>query len=372
MGNLKRLLARMHPESKNSGRPAYYAQVASQAGLIDDASKIEGLIGWHFVDKTDGSSAAVTYWATELDFNRARTQWPGLFAATLEAGAVGQIYPAREPWWKRVNLQSVVLALAGVLAALETIKNHSDRVLARPEIAVRFQEGVNDAVEGANLTFKAILSNPVQAMQFHVKSLALLKPQPDSLPPNGSSAGVALAVSESDIPELPMNDRRELVLTAVAPASGAYMASLDVSAESGWFRSARRFVAEKPVKIWSSRPVGKVSVEGISKTRAQIRGIIEIGREAKTGLRCEIEIAGVPRLHMPVFNSNPKCIDHDWVTAETPGKEVALATWSLAPLPAMQKVDFEAFLEGSGATDWKALERHMSVACDEAPTGVSK
>jgi len=280
-------------------------------------------------------------------------------------------YP-QPSWWRTIKLHHVVLTLAGVLAAFETIENHSDRVVAAPSLALKDDSGRADVIEGESLQLKMTIVNQIRARHSDVQVAATLQSRESPPDPNKKTNALSMVVSEPRLPELTGHEKRDLVATIRAPMPGEYSAQIEVRADAGWFRPQGVVKAVKEVKVWPLQPLGTVYGLAVADTRGRLAGKIDVGPEAGHGLDCELAIKGFAGLKRMSFNTNAPQTDVGWHSSATRKHDAHVLAWTIPNLKEMQTIKFDLFLERGTATNWNDIARATKVVCGYRQKGVER
>lgn len=378
MVDLGALFTRLKESKSVVAQTGYFAEYTIPTATLrtHDLQVPEGLVAWHVVNAPGVESCVITYWSSREAFLRDQKRWQAEIKGKLLSnhGWVGRIESYRPSWWTRIkplHIVTIVLTLAGILAALETIERGFGRIFAEPAIALRHDVKRADVIEGDPLELKATVVNQIQTTHRGVEVKAKLKRR--LAPDQKQKEPPTMIVSEASIRELTGYEKRDLTMTTPnAPAAGEYDAEIDLTAHAGWWRGAGNPKAVQFVKIWPLRPSGRVQAIAVSDTRGRLSGEIDVGPEATYGLDCEMQITGVASLRLMSFNTSAPQLDRTWNAANTPGQEVHVLNWSVPEFKAMRTIQFELILERDSPTKWDAVARATKLACSYRKRGIVK
>lgn len=355
--------------SAAAGAVAYLAIFELRTALVEADSRMlrdsEGLLLSHVVALGAGSSQLVTYWASIDHYLSSQER----IEAMLEdppcvQGRVSQIASPPKPWWRAVKPTTLVLSAAALLGALEVLTNRYDRLFAEPQLTLK-PDARFELTEGDEIRRTVTLRNQLPATGHNDVKLRASWEAQDAV---GQSSQGELQLSEAFIPLLPGGDARELVIEGAAPGPGIYKMKVSASAEAGWLRGARSFVApDVSFRVWARDLRGQVVYLNSNSVQALYALRVQIGEPAPKGLDCNLEIRGIPNLRYDARFYSPVGIYRDGNGLLTAGQEkgvVSILTWSTGPVESRREIQMELTLAGTSDTNWRDLAKDALLTCE--------
>jgi len=368
--SLRALLKAVAGSATNGDHVTYIVGFTLVHGVsVDLKSNQRGLLGWHLL-YLHNETHLVTYWKSKESFDGAGEILPSTSYSASHEGLTGEVH-IPQSWFRRVvgplpAWQNAVILVAGVLAAFTTIREFKDYLLATPEISVQYEKPSFDFVEGKAMNLKLSIENQISTKNTDLEIRAMLYPGPASNKPSQDHAGNALTVSESPIPELDPREKKDLVLTARAPAAGTYHAALSVRAKAGFLRwPETRAATAVQVNVWPRSPTGAIDAlgpYGKNNEFIEILGSVRVGAANPAGIDCQLEVAGIPGLSLLNYDL-PDHLNDQWTPSTTQGSEVDVLSWTLPPATAMRKLTVRLYLKPSEKPDWAALKKATQLNC---------
>src|ERR1700744_1418756 len=160
---LRSLLRTLCPQD---GRVAYLVGYTIGENVKPEVKDgLPGLLAWHLLYSGD-DRMAVTYWATKESADTAGDIWKMSQGISRSyQGRLGAIEGLHVGFFKRFRkstpplLQNTVILLAGVLAAITTIREFNEYLFAKPVITIQFDPQTTDFVKRRPLSIKFTLEN---------------------------------------------------------------------------------------------------------------------------------------------------------------------------------------------------------------------
>ncbi|WP_429571376.1 hypothetical protein [Paraburkholderia sp. UCT70] len=342
---------------------------------------LSGLLAWHVL-YSDDHHMVITYWASKETFDTAGEIWKtSLGISQFYKGRVGSIEGLREGFFKRFRkgtpplLQNTVILLAGVLAAITTIREFNEYLFATPAITVQFDSQTTDFVKRRPVSVKFTLENETTEKNEDITIAAKLMQDAADDKEAIYDRPIALTVSETTIAELNPKEKKDLLLTYPPPsvdartkplASGRYHVEVSVTSYAGPFSHTEGVSSRKtPVTIWPDEPKGHILGSAPTDPRTAPRtvsGIIRLGALSTSASICTLQIVGFRGLPMPASDL-PTQDPPKWTRSQTNGPEVDVLSWTLPPNKGMQELYVNFTFDAPADLDWTAIRKASELSC---------
>jgi hypothetical protein len=381
-GTRKQLCSLLNTLCTADGRVAYIVGfTVSENEKPEIKDGLPGLLAWHAL-YSDDQRMVVTYWASKETFDTAGEIWKTpLGISRSYNGRVGAIEGLREGFFKRFRkgtpplLQNTVILLAGLLAAITTIREFNEYLFATPAITVQFDSQTTDFVKRRPVSIKFTLENETTEKNEGVTIAAKLVQDGADDKEAIYHRPIALTVSETTIAELNPKEKKDLSLTypprsadaRTNPlASGRYHVEVSVTSYAGPFSHTRGVSLRKTaVTIWPDEPKGHIvgSAPTDRMTGPQtVSGIIRLGAPSASPRTCTLQIVGFRGLPMPASDL-PAQDTPKWTRSKTNGPEVDVLSWTLPPNKGMQELYVNLTFDAPGNLDWIAIRKASELSC---------
>lgn len=323
-------------------------------------SDVTGLVIAHDVVRHDDTRALVTVWSSRDAYLRERARIEGRWKIRdpIISGHISNVYESPTPWWRRIRLQTVVLALAAFLGGLEAIKAHYDWLFLRPQLVALADRSMHvDYVAGQQIDETISVTNRTPVTHDNL-----------SFTLTGPPGVQKLAVEPPQIRSLPAGDTVSLRLLGTAAKRGQHKVTLKIASRAGligcFVRECAPLQFDIPIHVWSAEPAAGVAAAGMPP--GQLAGWVETGQPAEAGLRCTVEITGDYGIEdvvvdMPGTPTHPK-----WSPAGTGITSTGYVEWNTKKMEAFRRSRFRLVVSSPRTLDWEAVARNSTVTCTES------
>jgi len=342
-----------------------------QARLVD-LKRPDGLIGWHTVTGSSGGLRLFCYWTSKDAFERGQSTWQtalGTACTLIYKGLVGKFAPEKGHFikWTTV-LQNVVLALAGILAAVTTIRNASDTVFARPHITLKDDRKPINVLESGDIQTKPLLVNQIQTTNTDVSVSAILVDTAADGTASKSGKQTLMQVSEAKIPELTGGEKRDLTIAGKAPAPGKYIMKITATSNAGAWQPAQTVEISDDVRIWPTHPQPQpLALLSSTPTVAKFDAAVDIGPASESGVECAIDIAGFTDVDVVIAPvSAIQVTQKAPLVSGTQNTGIYHRVWSFPAKTPMETARFKLMMHRNAETEWKEVTRSTQLACNYA------
>jgi hypothetical protein len=345
---------------------------------LSDLKRPDGLIGWHTVTRSPGGLRLFCYWTSKDAFERDESTWQaamGTGCTLIDKGLVGKFAPEKGHFirWTTV-LQTVVLALAGVLAAMTTIRNASDTIFASPHITLKDDRKPINVLESEDIQTKPVLVNQIQTTNTDVSVSAILVDMAANGTASTSGKQTPMQVSEAKIPELAGGEKRDLTIAGKAPPPGKYVIKIAATSNAGAWRSAQTVEILDDVRVWPTHPQPQPLVLfNSTPTIAKFDAAVDIGPASEFGVECALDIAGLTDVGVVIAPvSAIQVTQIAPLISGTQNSGIYHLVWNFPAKTPMETVRFKFMMRRITETDWTKVMRSTQLACNYASAAPSK
>jgi hypothetical protein len=335
------------------------------AAAAPQAKDFEGLLLAHRIRCEPPTERLVTYWLSHDHWAAQDEKLRRFLAAagTVVEGFAYDLVVRPEPLWRRLHLQTWVLALAALLGALDAIGNHYEWLFSRPFVNLTLKESLgSEPVAGRNFSATVLVSNQTRIEHRDLSFSAVLKPR------DGEQQPTPLSALPEKASALSPGSATEVELTGEAPKAGRYVLQFTATGKAGILVGVGAFPLDQPVRVWPPAPSVQWTLKSQGSGYARIDAGLSMGVEAPHGVDCQIFLSPHRSEGRPILDyfdaTNVRWIVDD----NTPGAERESLSWH-GPAPARHEKPFSCLIPATKSADLDSLKKSISVRCTKTEEG---
>jgi hypothetical protein len=343
----------------------YLAVYLVGAPGVPQAKDFEGLLLAHRVRDEPSAERLVTYWLSRDHWaaQDEKLQRSLAVTATVVEGFACDLATRSKPLWRRLHLQTWVLAFAALLGALDAIGNHYEWLFSSPFVILTLKESPDsEPVAGRDFSARVLISNQTRVEQRDLDFSAVLKPRDSRQQPTPLVATPAKASALSP------GSAAEVELTGVAPQAGRYVLQLTATGKAGILAGVGAFPLERPVHVWPLSPSVEWALKPQGSGYVRLDAVLGLGVEVPHGVDCQIFLSPHRSEGRPILDyfdaTNVRWIVDD----NTPGSERESLSWH-GPAAARHEKAFSCLIPVTKPKDLDPLKKSISVLCTKTEGG---
>ena len=343
-------------------------------GAEETISKIDGLLSLHVVKEQDRREA-IAYWKSRDHFEKSRDSLEkALGATTNNYGLLGLVItPERWPHWLTVpKVWAAVATVVAVFSTIEALRNDYSWLLSEPKVTNVESEGTKNFTVGEPIVIdRKIVNTGKCSARIEIRKQIVADYNGGSV----SDAEIEMPKEIPEMAELEPNKSDVFPIRARGLKAGTFDIEYGGHLTNGWLGGSDWKGLKQRVRIWQDYSIA-ASPEKITCPQpgqeCYLSGVIQFGRAAVSGVKCEAWLVGKPGVSIESVQMNGNWVVKQWTFPLPPGASSDTVTkleWTTTPIDKFTEKEFTLGLKSvmkMSKGDWSEIVKLVAFRISEA------